>query len=126
MRKLTVVIALVAVAMALPAVAPGKGNPGVIRSGKCSGGASWKLKAKNDEARIEIEFEVDQNISGRRWKILVSRGSTVIFRGVRTTQPPSGSFSVRRLVANPAGSDRITATARSSVGNQLCRASLTI
>jgi hypothetical protein len=126
MRKLSVVIALVAVAgavaVAIPAVAPGKGNPGVIRSGKCSGGASWKLKAKNDDARLEIEFEVDQNISARRWKVLVSRDSTVIFRGARTTQPPR----VVLAPANPAGSDRITATARSSVGNQLCRASLTI
>lgn len=126
MRKLTLLIALVAVAVAIPAVAPGKGNPGVIRSGKCSAGATWKLKAKNDDARLEIEFEVDQNISGRRWNVVIKRGSTVIFRAARTTRPPSGSFTARRLAANPAGSDRITATARSAVGNQVCRGSLTV
>jgi hypothetical protein len=126
MRKLSVLIALVAVAVAIPAVAPGKGNPGVIRSGKCSGGATWKLKAKNDDARLEIEFEVDQNVSGRRWNVVINRGSRVIFRGARTTAPPSGSFTVRRLPANPAGSDRITATARSAAGNQVCRGALTV
>ncbi len=126
MRKLTVLIALVAVAVAIPAVAPGKGNPGVIRSGKCSGNATWKLKAKNDNARLEIEFEVDQNIAGRRWNVVIKRGSTVVFRGARTTVPPSGSFTARRLVANPAGSDRITATARSVAGNQVCRGALTV
>lgn len=126
MRKLTVLIALVAVAVALPAVAPGKNNPGVVRTGKCSGGAAWKLKAKNDDARIEIEFEVDQNIVGRKWNVVISRGSKVVFRGARTTRAPSGSFSVQRLVANPAGANRITATARSVVGNRLCRAALTV
>ena len=126
MRKLTVLIALLAAAVAIPAAAPGKGNPGVVRSGKCSGNATWKLKAKNDDARLEIELEVDQNISGRRWNVVIKRGSTVIFRGSRTTAPPSGSFTVRRLAANPAGPDRISATARSVAGNQLCRAALTV
>ena len=128
MRKLTVLIALVAVAVAvaIPAVAPGKGNPGVIRSGKCSGSATWKLKAKNDDSRLEIEFEVDQNISGRRWNVVIKRGSTVVLRGARTTAPPSGSFTARRLAPNPAGANRITATARSAVGNQVCRGALTV
>ena len=126
MRTLTILSALVAVAVAVPAVAPGAGNPGVIRSGKCSGGATWKLKAKNDDGRLEVEFEVDQNISGRRWNVVIKRGSTVVLRAARTTRPPSGSFTARRLAANPAGSDRIIATARSAAGNQLCRGSLTV
>jgi len=126
MRKLTVLMALVTVAVAIPAVAPGKGNPGVIRSGKCSGSATWKLKAKNDDARLEIEFEVDQNVAGRRWNVVIKRNSTVVLRGARTTAPPSGSFTARRLAANPAGSDRITATARAAVGGQVCRGALTV
>jgi len=58
--------------------------------------------------------------------VAVAVASTLIFRAARTTWPPSGSFTARRLAANPAGSDRITATARSAVGNQLCRGSLTV
>ncbi|HKI22020.1 MAG TPA: hypothetical protein VKA24_01235 [Gaiellaceae bacterium] len=50
MRKLTVITALLAVVVALPAVAPAKNNPGVVRTGVCSGlGANWKLKAKHDD-----------------------------------------------------------------------------
>ena len=123
MRTLTLLIAIVA--LALPAVAPGKGNPAVIKTGKCTNGASWKLKAKNDDARIEVELEVDQNIAGRRWNVTLKRGSAVVFRGVRVTRAPSGSFSLTRRVANPAGADRITATASAAAGGT-CRAALTV
>jgi hypothetical protein len=123
MRTLTLLIALVA--LAVPALAWGKGNPGVVKTGKCSNGASWKLKAKNDDARIEVEFEVDQNVAGRRWNVTLKRDGAVVFRGVRVTRAPSGSFSITRRIANPAGADRIVATAQAAAGGT-CRAALTV
>ena len=126
MRTLIAFVAVLATAALVPAVAPGKGSPGVIRSGKCTGNATWKLKAKNDDASIEIDFEVDQNVVGRRWNVTLTRGTRVVFRGTRVTRAPSGSFSVQRLVANPAGPNRISALARASAGGQVCRASLTV
>ena len=122
MRKLTVLTVLLAAVVALPAVAPAKNNPGVTRAGVCSGGASWKLKAKHDDGRVETEFEVDQNVNGRRWNVVITRNGVVVFRGARVTRPPSGSFSVNRRIANAAGRDRIVATARSVVGGRVCRA----
>jgi hypothetical protein len=65
MRTLAILVGLVAVAVAVPALAPAKSSPGVVRQGKCSGSASWKLKAKLADGLIETEFEVDQNIAGR-------------------------------------------------------------
>ena len=122
MRKLTVITALLAIGVALPAVAPAENNPGVIRTGVCSGlGANWKLKAKHDDGLVETEFEVDQNVNGRRWNVVIRRNGVVVFRGSRITRPPSGSFSVNRRVANAAGRDRIVATARSVVGGGVCR-----
>jgi hypothetical protein len=127
MRKLTVITALLAVVVALPAVAPAKNNPGVMRTGVCSGiGASWKLKAKHDDGRVETEFEVDQNRNGRRWNVVIRRNGVVVFRGSRITRPPSGSFSVNRRIANAAGRDRIVATARSVVGGGVCRGVVTV
>ncbi|HEX7254843.1 MAG TPA: hypothetical protein VF236_02850 [Gaiellaceae bacterium] len=126
MRKLTALVALLAVAAALPAVAPGKNNPGVMRSGICSGGASWKLKAKHDDGRVEAEFEVDQNRNGRRWNVVIRRNGAVVFRGVRITRPPSGSFSITRRIANAAGPDRIVATARAVAGGAVCRGALSV
>ncbi len=127
MRKLIVVTALLAIGVALPAVAPAKNNPGVMRTGVCSGlGASWKLKAKHDDGRVETEFEVDQNRNGRRWNVVIRRNGVVVFRGSRITRPPSGSFSVNRRIANAAGRDRIVATARSVVGGGVCRGVVTV
>ena len=127
MRKLMVITALLAIGVALPAVAPAKNNPGVMRTGVCSGlGASWKLKAKHDDGRVETEFEVDQNRNGRRWNVVIRRNGVVVFRGSRITRPPSGSFSVNRRIANAAGRNRIVATARSVVGGGVCRGVVTV
>ena len=126
MLKLTVLTALLAIVAALPAVAPAKNNPGVTRTGSCSGlGASWKLKAKHDDGRVETEFEVDQNRNGRRWNVVIRRNGVVVFRGVRITRPPSGSFSVNRRIADAAGRDRIVATARAVAGGVVCRGAVT-
>ena len=124
MYKLTILTALLLAAL-LPGVAPARDNPGVIKTGKCSNGASWKLKAKHDDARIEVEFEVDQNVNGRRWNVVLKRDGAVVFRGARLTRPPSGSFEVNRRIADPAGAVRIVATARAAAGGT-CRAALTI
>jgi hypothetical protein len=124
MRTLTLVIAML-VAVALPAVAPARTDPGVIKTGKCSNGATWKLKAKHEDGLIEVEFEVDQNVSGRRWSVVIRRDGARVFRGARTTRPPSGSFEVNRRIGNPAGPDRIAAFARAAAGGT-CRAALTL
>lgn len=126
MRKLTVLISLVTVAMALPAVAPGQRNPEILRSGNCSGGGTWKLKGKIDDGLLDIEFEVDQNRSGRRWSVVITRDGTRVFRGVRITRPPSGSFEVSRRFRNPAGRDRIAATARNPADGRVCRGVVTV
>jgi hypothetical protein len=125
MRKLTFMISLLVLAVALPAVASARSDPGVIKTGKCSNGAGWKLKAKHDDGLIEVEFEVDQNISGRSWNLVLRRDGAVVARATRVTRPPSGSFELNRRIGNPAGSDRIVAFARAARGGT-CRAALSI
>jgi hypothetical protein len=73
--------------------------------------------------RIETEFEVDQNVNGQRWNVVLRRNSRVVFSGVRTTSGPSGSFELRRLLSNSPGRDRISATARALRGVERCTAS---
>ncbi|HEV3480457.1 MAG TPA: hypothetical protein VG144_13550 [Gaiellaceae bacterium] len=124
MRTLTILTALL-VAAAVPTVASGRTDPGVLKTGRCSNGAGWKLKAKHDDGLIDVEFEVDQNVNGRRWSVTLRRDGTRVFRGIRTTRPPSGSFEINRRIGNPAGPDRITAVARAVAGGT-CRAALTI
>jgi hypothetical protein len=126
MRKLTVLISLLTLAALLPATAPGRDNPGVLRSGNCSGGGTWKLKAKHDDGLLDVEFEVDQNVAGRRWSVVITRDGVRVFRAVRITRPPSGSFEVNRRFRNPAGRDRLVATARNPADGRVCRGAVTI
>jgi hypothetical protein len=125
MLKLTALIVAVSAAAALPTVASGRTDPGVTRTGKCSNGATWKLKAKHEDGLIETEFEVDQNINGRRWHVTIRRNGARAFRGTRVTRSPSGSFEVNRRLGNAAGPDRIVAVARAAAGGT-CRGALSI
>ena len=123
--RMLMLFTVVLVAALIPSVAPARDNPGVIKTGKCSNGAGWKLKAKPEDRRLEVEFEVDQNVSGRRWNVVLKHNGAVFFRGARITRPPSGSFEINRRVGDRAGTDRIAATARAAAGGT-CRAALGI
>jgi len=128
MRKLLIlsVAALAAAALTAVSSAPAKGGPEVLKRGTCSGSTTWKLKLKNDNGRIEAEFEVDQNVVGKRWNVVLTRNGGVVFRGTRTTRAPSGSFEARKLFGNAAGADRIVATARALGSREVCRGSASI
>ena len=128
MRTLRILVAVgvVSAALLVTALPASAAAQEVIRTGNCSGSADWKLKVKLDDGLIETEFEVDQNVNGRRWRVVLRRDGVRFFRGIRTTHAPSGSFTVERRTANPAGSDRITARAVNLRSGQICRASATI
>jgi hypothetical protein len=127
MQKLTF-IGIAALAATLLALAPtafasqSKGGRGIIKSGKCTASSTWKLKVKSDDGRIETEFEVDQNRVGKRWRVTLTRNGASAFSGIRTTVAPSGSFSVRRLLASSAGGNRIVASAKALQSGESCRA----
>ena len=128
MRKwiLAALVALAGVAAVVAVPTAGAKSRGVIKTGKCTGSSTWKLKAKLDDGRIETEFEVDQNVVGRRWRVVLRQNGVVAFRAVRTTQAPSGSFEVRRFLPNGAGADRVTARARALTTGEICRGSVTL
>jgi hypothetical protein len=127
MQKLTF-IGIAALAAMLLALAPtalagqSKGGKGIIKQGKCTGSSTWKLKVKSDDGRLETEFEVDQNRVGKRWRVTLVRDGSTVFRGIRTTMAPSGSFTVRRLLAASAGTTRIVASAKALQSGESCRA----
>lgn len=95
----------------LPATAHASGSDlRVQKSGACASGV-WKLKAKPDDGRLEIEFEIDTNRSGQTWNVKIKDNGASVFSGNRTTGGRSGSFSVETKTANRAGTDTIKATA---------------
>ena len=97
-----VIGALLVGGMVTPALAR---DGDVIRRGACSGNSDWKLKLSEEDGRIEVEYEVDQNVVGDVWRVRIRHDGDLVFSGRRTTRGPSGSFEVRILQRNRAGDD---------------------
>lgn len=110
----------------LVAPAHASGGDGVRAQGRCSQGASWELKAKHRDGRIEYELEVDSNRNGQRWHFVVRDNGARVASGFRRTHAPSGSFSVERRTANRAGRDVLRLVARHGASGQTCRGRLVV
>jgi hypothetical protein len=118
-------VGLVAAATASPALASGGGGD-VRKSGHCSAASTWKLKAKPDDGRLEVEGEVDSNVVGQTWKWRILHNGTTSAHGTSTTVAPSGSFTVHRRVVNAAGTDRIGWRATNPATGETCAGGLSI
>jgi hypothetical protein len=100
------------VLFAVPAAFAAPAKDGDIRAaGTCTKASSAKLKLGQEDGRIEVEFEVDQNRVGRAWTVVLRQNGAIIRRLTKVTRAPSGSFEVRVLAGNKAGTDRFVATA---------------
>ena len=123
MTRIAAACAGLAVALvAVPTTAAKDGD--VLVRGTCTGATTNKLKLSEEDGRIEVEFEVDQNRNGIRWTVTLRRSTTLLVRTTRVTRGPSGSFELRRVVGNRAGPDRISARATRASG-EICCASAT-
>ena len=123
---MTLAVGAGALAVASPAHASGGGDRGVERTGRCSAGANWKLKAKHDDGRVETEFEVDSNRIGQTWRVRITDNGVLVFRGARRTLAPSGSFSIERHIVNRRGADTIRAVATHVPTGQRCVGTVTL
>ncbi len=121
--RVTVLITSVLVATTLVAapISASAKDGDIIRRGSCTAASAWKLKLSPENGRIEVEFEVDQNRNGQRWNVRMKRNGAVFWRGARRTQPPSGSFEVRRLTRNGGGVDKVVVRARNARTGEVCR-----
>jgi hypothetical protein len=110
--------ALTGLVLIAPA-ADASGGTDVRASGTCTG-ATWKLKAKPDDGRLSIEFEVDSNRVGQTWSVRLTDNLNLIYSGTRKTLAPSGSFTVSILRPNRAGTDTIRARAVNTANGAIC------
>ena len=64
--------AVLGLAIALAAAPAGIAKNGDVRvRGTCTDASTSKLKLSEDDGRIEVEFEVDQNRNGVRWNVVI-------------------------------------------------------
>jgi hypothetical protein len=124
-RALKLGLAGILVASVMGAATASAKDGDIIRTGNCSAASDWKLKLSPENGRIEVEFEVDQNVVGDTWRVTLRDNGVLVFRGRAVTQAPSGSFEVRKVIADMAGSDHIVARARNLRTDEVCRGSAT-
>ena len=115
--KLTASIVVTGIVGALLALAPAAlAKDGDVRvAGTCTKASSSKLKLSREDAGTEVEFEVDQNRNGVRWRVVLFRNGTQVASRVRVTRAPSGSFEARFVST---GSGRLVARATSPTGER--------
>jgi hypothetical protein len=120
--SLIIPTALAAPAMAKDGHGGGGGGAAVTARGACPGADGWKLKAKHDDGRVEVEFEVDTDVAGQVWKVALTDNGASIFKGTRTTG--LRGLQVEVHPADRVGADRIHAVA--TRGTHVCVGSVTL
>ncbi len=98
----------------------------VKASGKCSVSSTWKLKAKHDNGRIEVEFEVHEGVVGDVWDVSLSDNGKIFFQGTRTTKGTEGQFTIRKFTGNQAGTDMISGSATNQSTGETCQGSVSL
>lgn len=102
-----------------PALASHGDDDRVITRGSCSGpgSATWKLKVKTDDGRLEVEGEVDANRPGQSFAWVIRDNGETVARGTGRTAGRSGSFSVERKIRDRAGRDTVVFRATRQAGS---------
>ncbi|HEY5694421.1 MAG TPA: hypothetical protein VIR14_07930 [Gaiellaceae bacterium] len=104
-------ILFAAALLAVPAALAKGGHRAVGVRGACTQQSTSKLKLTRENRGIEVEFQVDQNRNAVPWKVTLRRNGHRVASFTATTRAPSGSFEIRRVIADRPGADRINARA---------------
>ncbi len=125
MKRMIGVALMAALVLVAPAQIASAGDRDVIREGSCDGQSDWKLKVSPEDGGLEVEFEVDQNVTGDRWRVKIRHDGDLEFNRIRTTRGPSGSFEVRIVENDGPGSDVFRGRARNLSTGEVCAGSAT-
>jgi hypothetical protein len=120
------VLALVAIALALPAEAlAGRVDDDDVRvTARCSGRSTASLRLRRDDGALRVELRVETVRSGAPWRVVLLHDRRLAFRRALRTGG-GGSLRVRRVLPDWFGRDTIVARATGPRG-ETCRASATI
>ena len=123
------VLALTLLAGAAPARAEhGGGDDGRREArvaGTCSAGVTSRLRLRSRDGTISVELEVRRRRGGERWRVVLVHERRVAWRSTVRTKRSSGSFRIRRSLADYDGPDQVTARASGPRG-LTCEASATL
>jgi len=121
MKRILGVALAGALALTLAGAVPASAKDGdVIERGSCSGSTDWKLKLSAEDSGIEVEYEVDSNVTGQSWRVKIFQNGDRIFAGTRQTKGTSGSFDVRVVADDTAGADTFRGKAVNAASGEIC------
>jgi len=125
--RASVAAVVTAATLCTPSVALAKGGGGAAATdGSCFGAVTYKLKADAKPANmVGAEFEVDANVVGQQWRVVLFHNGTRVMRETFTTAGLSGSFTARKRVPDAAGDDTFRARAVRLSDGQSCSGSVT-
>jgi hypothetical protein len=126
-RKLALA-ACVALALALGAAAPALGSDDgddARVKGTCGKGVTSELRLRAEDGAISVEFRLDSNHRGQRWRLVLVHERRVVWRGRKRTRSGSGSFRIRRSVPDFSGVDQVSVRA-SGPGGNTCQAGTSV
>ena len=96
---------------------------GITTTGPCSVAATWKVTlSADDPGKIQVEFEVDEGVPGSTWQVKLKDNGVGFFTG-QAVMGQAGSFTVRKVAADQAGTDKILALARNIATGETCKGS---
>ena len=97
-------------------------SPRVIERKMC-GSITTKLKVSGEDAGAQIEYELDQNVNGKTWSLILKHNGKSAGSATRTTKAPSGSLHWR-VTTGGASTGTFTVTAKN--GSKTCSISATL
>lgn len=124
LKVLTVIAAMLAPMMLAPAAVAEVDD--VERHGSCGASSRWELDLEREGGRIKVDYEVDSNVAGERWRVRLVHDGDVFFRGVRETHGSDGSLEVERRTNDASGADRFVGKAVNRGTGEVCRGTAAI
>jgi hypothetical protein len=106
----------------LGAAVPASAKDGdVIARRDCSKTSDVKLRARIDDGRVKVEYEVHSGVVGQTWNMKLTQDGVTKFNGTRVTNA-GGEAIVKFSKANGSDTDRYVATASNSKTGETCGA----
>jgi len=93
----------------------------VIARRDCSRASDVKLRARIDDGRVKVEYEVDSGVVGQTWNIKLTQDGVTKFNGSRVTNA-GGEAVVKLSKVNGADTDTYRATAANPKTGETCGA----
>jgi hypothetical protein len=96
-------------------------------NGRCTGASTSKLKLapRPSDNQTRVEFEVDQNVVGVTWNVVIKDNGVIVLRRTATTTAPSGSFEVAKRLPGATGHS-VKAKATNPSTGETCTASASV